>query len=116
MNIIKKLKRFVSSLQEQGEEPEVRPVPGMVKNFLPYSKWADVEKRKPAEYTGSRQQERRLNFQTEFAVVTKKYPGESRAHRRRIARARAKMRFIHDRTGVVGARKLHVKDNPTANT
>lgn len=38
----------------------------------------------------TRQRERRMRFQEEFAAITKRYPGESRKSRRSMARDKSK--------------------------
>jgi hypothetical protein len=50
-----------------------------------YDKWRNVVKRRGAPSSGSRQNERREWFRAAFKEITERYPGESRARRRRMA-------------------------------
>lgn len=74
--------------------PRVVAAPGMAKNILPYSQWAALPKRKAAKSAGTRQNRRRDKFKAMFDVVSKAYPGEPRAARRRMALAISKRRPI----------------------
>lgn len=73
-----------------GSVPRVVAAPGMAKNILPYSQWADLPKRKAAKSAGSRQNRRWDAFKLAYAAAAKEFYGEPRRARRRIARAVAK--------------------------
>lgn len=62
-------------------------------DIVPYSKWADLPRRKAAPMANTRQCKRRAEFRLALAEVNDMYPREPRAARRNIARSVMKSRW-----------------------